>query len=75
MNTGIIDERILQAAVAEAVPGLDEHPTDSFVRAAAAAVRPPLEKIVQAYRDASLVPGMRATARAFLQNMLDAEDL
>lgn len=72
--SAVIDDNILQDLVATTTPSLDDRPDDTFVRAAAATIRPHLELIVAAYREASLVPGMRAAARAFMQNMLDAED-
>lgn len=70
----MIDDSVLHDLVTQVSPQLDERPDDTFVRAAAAVLRPHLESIVAAYQKACHAsPVVAQEVRLFMQCMLDAE--
>lgn len=74
-----IDQAILDGLAADVIaelhPGIEDRPRvfSAFTAATAVLIQPPLEALVNAYRDACATRPGRAAARQFLENLLAAE--
>lgn len=75
----LIDQNILEDLAAEMIinshPGIEDHEKKfhAFTLATACLIRPPLEALVQSYRNACKTRAGGEAARRFLENMLAAE--
>lgn len=75
----LIDQNILEDLAAEIIidshPGIEEHEKKfhAFTLATACLIQPPLEALIQSYRDACKTRAGGEAARRFLEKMLSAE--
>lgn len=76
----LIDAAILEDLAADITlafhEGIEDRPKafDAFTRATVAMIQPGIEALARAYLQASATPAGRNAARAFLHNLLDAEE-
>lgn len=75
----LIDQNILEDLAAEIIidsyPGIEEHEKKfhAFTLATACLILPPLEALIQSYRNACKTRAGGEAARRFLESMLSAE--
>lgn len=74
IDVAVLDDLAAELVI-EAFPGIEDRNKKfhAFTRATAVLIQPPLEALVEAYRNACKTRAGREAARRFLENVLAAE--